>query len=128
MALKGCWKFYDYIEDPVETITITNPDGVEEVVPKVNRVVTEQWDEAYVRVVSYQCWRMNADEMAMDINYFVWENEDAARSGEWEEGMIYNMVVPVNTITWEESEGNTWSTAYEILERDVEYLNGFESV
>lgn len=128
MALKGCFKQYKFEEHPTETVTVTTADGVDEVVPKMIKVVSEQWDNAYVRVVSYHCWRMSATEMSLDINYFVWENEEAARSGEWEEGMVYNMVVPVMEITWEESEGNTWKTAYEILEREVEYLNGFESV
>ena len=125
MALKGCFKQYEYEEHPTETVTEIDADGVEAVVPKMVRVVSEQWDDAYVRVVSYQCWRMSATEMSLDINYFVWENEEAANSGEWEDGLVYNMVVPVNSITWAESQGNTWEIAYEILERDVEYLNGF---
>jgi uncharacterized protein YrzB (UPF0473 family) len=128
MALKGCFKQYKYEEHPTETVTEIDADGVEAVVPKMVSVVSEQWDDAYVRVVSYQCWRMNATEMSLDINYFVWETEELANSGDWEGGLVYNMVVPVNSITWAESQGNTWETAYEILERDVEYLNGFESV
>jgi hypothetical protein len=129
MALKGCYKTWKVIEDPGGgTAILEHPDGSSETVPNMIEVVDQQWDEAYVRVVSYHCWRMNSENMSLDINYFVWENEEAANSGEWEEGMVYNMVIPVNEITWEESKGNTWEKCYSILLEEVGHFKGFESV
>ena len=64
----------------------------------------------------------------MDINYFVYENEAAAKTGEWEDGLAYNTVVPLVQIDWNQSEGNTWAVAYDALLEHVTYFEGFESV
>ena len=125
MALKGDFIEYGYRDSDTETVELIAADGGVEVLPKAERYILNQWSEAYVRVVSYHVWRRSENDLRLDINYFVYESEEAAKSGEWDDGLAYNTVVPIVEIDWEESEGNTWSTAYEILKRDVEYFQGF---
>lgn len=128
MALRGHYKTYKQVEHPTETVTFENSDGTTETLPQVENVVDQEWENAYVRVVSYHVWRRSADDMKMDINYFVYENEEAAKSGEWEDGLAYNTVVPLIDTNWEESMGNTWEVAYNALLEHVAYFEGFESV
>ena len=128
MALKGHYKVYEQIEHETETVTWEHPDGTIEILPKMLNVVKDEWEESYVRVVSYHVWRRSETDMRMDINYFVYENEEAAKSGEWEDGLAFNTVVPLLPITWDESMSNTWEVAYNALLEHVGFFEGFESV
>lgn len=128
MALKGNFIEYGYRDSDTETVELIAADGGVEVLPKAEQYILNQWSEAYVRVVSYHVWRRSENDLRLDINYFVYENEEAAKSGEWEDGLAYNTVVPIVKIDWETSMGNTWEFAYKVLLEQVSYFEGFESV